>query len=136
MHNFCSRYLYDSKINLKDIEYIAIYWTWNKKYPKLRKVPLHVTTSYKLPRCQFFHNLSSFQFFRILQYIAVQVLHNALPNFRDDVQFKEMPQKLAYLFYMYNENPKSLTWARKPKIGRSDNESTISYNIMLFLCTF
>lgn len=58
IHFLHNTYLHDSKI---DIVYTGL---GTKKISKLTKVPLHVITSYKLPRCQFFHNLSSFQFFK------------------------------------------------------------------------
>ena len=46
----------------------------------------------------------------------------------------------TYFIRMYNENPKlpdtnsHCDLSTKPEIGRSDNESTISNNIILFLC--
>ena len=48
IHFLHNTYLYDSKIDLKDIEYIEKIYTGlrTKKIPKLRKVPLHVITSY------------------------------------------------------------------------------------------
>ena len=48
----------------------------------------------------------------------------------------------TYFIRMYNENPKlpdtnsHCDLSTKPEIGRSYNESTISNNIMLFLCTY